>query len=200
MPNILETLQDESRFDKIQKSINKVNQGVENLSDIAENLADQTVDAVESGMRLGYAYAQVEAERKQSSNSNEYLDAEVESLLPNTSQVLDQEYLKNTDYWTKDSLKDRFGTCNKAYRYLQETYNFKFQPSWDKVLEAFNTGGKRESIPLEKEVETLKQTVNLQQQQINKLEQQNTLLEAKLNEVLRLLNSANFSNMKHSSL
>ena len=192
MPNILETLQDESRFDKIKKSINNVNQGVENLSDIAENLADQTVDAVESGMRLGYAYAQVEAEGKQSSNSDKYIDVEVESLLSNTSEVLDQEYLKNADSWTKDALKDRFGTCNKAYRYLQETYNFKFQPSWDKVLEAFNTGGKRESITLEQEVETLKQTVSLQQQQINKLEQQNTLLEAKLNEVLRLLNSANF--------
>ncbi|MFZ1029555.1 MAG: hypothetical protein WAN66_25405 [Limnoraphis robusta] len=190
MPNILETLQDESRFDKIKKSINKVNQGVENLSDIAENLADQTVDAVESGMRLGYAYAQVEAEEKQSVNSDEYIDVEVASLSPNTSQVLEQEYLKNADYWTKDSLKARFVTCNKAYRYLQETYNLKFQPSWDKVLEAFNTGGKKESLTLEQEVETLKQTVSLQQQQLHKLEQQNTLLEAKLNEVLRLLNSA----------
>lgn len=196
MPNILETLQDESRFDKIKKSINKVNQGVENLSDIAENLADQTLDAVESGMRLGYAYAQVEAGEKQSSSSDEYIDAEVESLLPNTSEVIDQEYLKNTNCWTKDALKDRFGTCNKAYRYLQETYNFKFKPSWDKVLEAFNTGGKRESITLEQEVETLKQTVSLQQQQINNLERQNTLLEAKLNEVVRLLNSANFQNRK----
>lgn len=190
MPNILETLQDESRFDKIKKSINKVNQGVENLSDIAENLADQTVDAVESGMRLGYAYAQVEAEEKQSVNSDEYIDVEVASLSPNTSQVLEQEYLKNADYWTKDSLKARFGSCQKAYRYLQETYNLKFQPSWDKVLEAFNTGGKKESLTLEQEVETLKQTVSLQQQQLHKLEQQNTLLEAKLNEVLRLLNSA----------
>ncbi|EAW37075.1 hypothetical protein [Lyngbya sp. PCC 8106] len=196
MPNILETLQDESRFDKINKSINKVNQGVENLSDIAENLADQTVDAVESGMRFGYAYAQVEAGEKQSSNSDEYIDVEVASLLPNTSEVLDQEYLKNADFWTKDALKDRFRTCNKAYQYLQKTYGFKFKPSWDKVLEAFNTGGKRESITLEKEVESLKQTVNLQQQQINKLEQQNTLLEAKLNEVLRLVNSANFQNRK----
>lgn len=196
MPNILETLQDESRFDKIKKSINNVNQGVENLSDIAENLADQTVDAVESGMRLGYAYAQVEAGIKPPTNesvsSDEYIDAEVETLLPNTSEVLDQEYLQNADSWTKDTLKDRFGTCNKAYRYLQETYNFKFKPSWDKVLEAFNTGGKKESITLEQEVETLKQTVSLQQQKINNLEKQNTLLEAKLNEVLRLLNSANF--------
>ncbi|MEA5522531.1 hypothetical protein [Limnoraphis robusta] len=190
MPNILETLQDESRFDKIKKSINKVNQGVENLSDIAENLADQTVDAVESGMRLGYAYAQVEAEEKQSVNSDEYIDVEVASLSPNTSQVLEQEYLKNADYWTKDSLKARFGSCQKAYQYLQKTYGFKFQPSWDKVLEAFNTGGKKESLTLEQEVETLKQTVSLQQQQLHKLEQQNTLLEAKLNEVLRLLNSA----------
>ncbi len=187
MPNILETLQDESRFDKINKTINKVNQGVENLSNIAENLADQTVDAVEAGMRLGYAYAQVETEEKQSANSDEYIDVEVASLSPNTSQILDKNYLKNAEYWTKETLQKRFGTCNKAYRYLQKTYGFKFQPSWDKVLEAFNTGGKSntvslDNISLEQKVEQLKQTVLLQQQKINQLE-------SKLNEVFKLINA-----------
>ncbi|MEL7036665.1 MAG: hypothetical protein AAFO04_13745 [Cyanobacteria bacterium J06592_8] len=201
MPNILDTLQDDSRFDKIKKSIDKVNQGVEDLNDIADNLADQTLDAVESGMRLGYAYAQVEADLKNSSepsvNSDEnIIDLEVESLLPTSSQVLDQDYLKDADHWTKESLKARFGTCQKAYRYLQDTYQFKkFQRSWDKIVEAFNTGKNftgnlTQSLSLEQQVSKLEQTVILQEQRISQLEQRNTILESKLNEVLRLLDQS----------
>ncbi|MDY7023679.1 MAG: hypothetical protein SWJ54_20410, partial [Cyanobacteriota bacterium] len=174
MPNILDTLQDDSRFDKIKKSIDNANQSIEKLSDIADNLADQTLNAVESGMRLGYAYAQVEADIKNTSepyvsSDENIIDIEAQSLLPTSSQVLDQDYLKDADHWTKESLKARFGTCQKAYRYLQDTYQFKFQRSWDKIVEAFNTGKNftgnlTQSLSLEQQVSKLEQTMISQAQ------------------------------------
>jgi hypothetical protein len=190
MANLLDALEDESRFDKIK-------QGVNSLADTAEELAEEIPQVAESAMRMGYAYAKAEETVYSSINLieeeiidvEEIIDADFEPVESNSnpSQILEKNYLDNADYWTKAALTTRFGNCTAAYQYLKDQYGFKFNRSWDKVLDAFNgnlnevsSEQKSNTVNLDKKVEMLEATVKLQQQQIKGLED-------KLNQVLQLL-------------
>ena len=192
MANLLDALEDESRFDKIK-------QGVNSLADTAEELAEEIPQVAESAMRMGYAYAKAEETVYSSINLSEgeiidveeIIEADFEPVNSNSSQVLDKNYLNNADSWTKAALTTRFGNCTAAYQYLKDNYGFKFSRSWDKVIAAFNgelndVGVEKTLHPelnevnLDKKVEILENTVKSQQQQIK-------VLEDKLNQVLQVL-------------
>lgn len=177
MPNILETLQDDTQFDRIK-------QGIDNLADTAQDLAEEIPKVAESAMRLGYAYAKAESgvenvvQQSADPDGNEIVDAEFQPLLSSASNVLEPEYLQGETCWTKDALKNRFGSCLKAYQYLHNVYGFKFNKSWEKVIAAFNN--EMNDVTLEKKMTLLENTVILQQQRIVRLEE-------KLDQVLQLL-------------
>lgn len=188
MANLLDALEDESRFDKIK-------QGVNSLANTAEELAEEIPQVAESAMRMGYAYAKAEETVYSSINLiedeiidvEEIIDADFEPVDSNSSQVLEKEFLDNADSWTKAALTTRFGNCTAAYQHLKDQYGFKFSRSWDKVIAAFNgklnAGGldqESNTVSLDKKVEMLEATVKSQQQQIQRLEDQ-------LNQVLQLL-------------
>jgi hypothetical protein len=195
MANLLDALEDESRFDKIK-------QGVNSLANTAEELAEEIPQVAESAMRMGYAYAKAEETVYSSINLSqeeiidveEIIDADFEPIdsNSNSSQVLDKDYLDNADSWTKAALTTRFGSCTAAYQYLKDNYGFKFSRSWDKVIAAFNGELSNEvgvektlnpelnEVNLDKKVEILENTVKSQQQQIK-------VLEEKLNQVLQVM-------------
>ncbi|MGB3401786.1 MAG: hypothetical protein WBA77_03775 [Microcoleaceae cyanobacterium] len=189
MANLLDALEDESRFDKIK-------QGVNSLANTAEELAVEIPQVAESAMRMGYAYAKAEENLYSSIDLSkediidveEIIEADFEPIESNSSPVLDKEFLDNTDCWTKKALTSRFGNCTAAYQYLKDQYGFKFSRSWDKVIAAFNGELNHEvglspasnEVNLEKKVEILENTVKSQQQQIKGLED-------KLNQVLQVL-------------
>ena len=177
MPNILETLQDDTQFDRIK-------QGIDNLADTAQDLAEEIPRVAESAMRLGYAYAKAEdgvetgVQQSADTDDNQIVDAEFQPLLSSASNVLEPQHLKGETCWTKDALKARFGNCLKAYQYLQDVYGLKFSRSWEKVIAAFNN--KMNHATLEEKVIRLEQTIISQQNRIIKLEE-------KLDQVLQLL-------------
>ncbi|MGB3532660.1 MAG: hypothetical protein WBA13_03990 [Microcoleaceae cyanobacterium] len=189
MANLLDALEDESRFDKIK-------QGVNSLANTAEELAEEIPKVAESAMRMGYAYAKAEENlyssidlsQEEIIDVEEIIEADFEAIESNSSQVLEKEFLDNTDYWTKKLLTSRFGNYTKAYQHLKDEYGFKFSRSWDKVIAAFNGELNHEfglspasnEVNLEKKVEILENTVKLQQQQIQGLED-------KLNQVLEMV-------------
>ncbi len=189
MPNLLDALEDESRFDKIK-------QGVNSLANTAEELAEKIPKVAESAMRMGYAYAKAEENFYSSINLSkeeiidveEIIEADFEPIDSNSSQVLEKEFLDNTDYWTKAALTTRFGNCTAAYQHLKDQYSFKFSRSWDKVIAAFNGELNHEvglspasnEVNLDQKVEILENTVKSQQQQIKALED-------KLNHVLQVM-------------
>ncbi len=132
---------------------------------------------------LGKGYISAKAEIKaenmvQSLISTNIIDAEFIPVNSTGSHVLDREYLHQTETWTQESLKARFGSCTAAHQYLKETYGLKLNRSWETIIGAFN--GELNHYSLEKKLQMLEATVMSQQQRIKELEEN-------MNQVLQVL-------------
>lgn len=145
------------------QQLSEIKHGINQMQELGQELADNTITVAEAGLRTGYAYAKAEETLTQS------------QLVSPASKILDAEQLGSASSWTEKALKERFGSCDKARQYLQNDYNICVNRSWKKVVDAFNnTEGDRSLI---QKVAELEQAVALQGQYI-------AVLETKLNEVI----------------
>jgi uncharacterized coiled-coil protein SlyX len=143
----------------VTQKLDDVQHGINQMQTLGEELGNNTFLVAEAALKTGYAYAKAETE-----------EAFSHPLLPSASPILEKDLLNGAAFWTEETLKARFGSCNKTYQYLKKTYNIKLNsPSWKNVVAAFNGTG--DEIPIEERVTQLEQKVVQQAQYIVTLEQ-----------------------------
>lgn len=142
--------------------IDKVKKGVRKMKDIGDEMAENTVRVADAALRTGYAYAKAEAEAV----AGEIVSEEDDRPLLPAAEPAENE---GDIVWTKDSLKEKFGSLNAAYGYLKDRFDVTLSKrSWNTVVAAFN---KPKAPSLGDRVTQLERIVAQQQQYIAALEQ-----------------------------
>jgi hypothetical protein len=117
------------------KQLDDIKHGIGQMTELGQELVDNTLVVADTALRAGYAYAKAEAEAVLHQESVSLPQA----ALPPVPTVLDADHLVGESVWTEKSLKKRFKTFQLAYDYLKNTHHSQPEKrSWKSVVNTFN--------------------------------------------------------------
>ncbi|HEY9624393.1 MAG TPA: hypothetical protein V6C78_28820, partial [Crinalium sp.] len=116
------------------KQLDDIKHGIGQMTELGQELVENTLVVADTALRAGYAYAKAEADA-----ISQVQEPVQQPALPSASHVLEAEHLNGEPYWTEQLLKKRFKTCQAACDHLRDTYSIKLnRRSWKLVVDAFN--------------------------------------------------------------
>jgi hypothetical protein len=181
------------------KQLDDIKHGIGQMTELGQELVDNTLVVADTALRAGYAYAKAEAEAVLHQEEPTSLP---QAALPPVPTVLDADHLVGESVWTEKSLKKRFKTFQLAYDYIKNTHHSQPEKrSWKSVVDTFNGASNGASIhqPLDQSPnpsldsslhQSLEQRVVQLEQIVTSQEQRIVDLETRLDEITQHLQQA----------